>query len=115
MTQLSGKAVRLTGAALIGVGLAAAGSSTASAATVVTPVYGMTCYTATTGSFGNYGGHATCYTPDIAKWKVRLDCSFGGTYDSIIVITDASDGWYTLTVPQTCYFGVNSVSVLEMR
>lgn len=111
MTKLMRRIAGLAGAGALGVGLAAGIGAPALAATVVTPVYGMTCNTGYDAS----GGYATCYSPNVAKWKVRLDCSWGGTYDSIGVYTDASDGWYRLNVGQTCLFGVNSVSVIELR
>jgi hypothetical protein len=68
----------------LGLAMAAAAASPASAASFVTPRYGMTCETGVSGSFGSYNGYATCYTPVVAKWKVRVDCSSGGTYDSIL-------------------------------
>jgi hypothetical protein len=102
------------GAGLLGIGLAASAASPASAATYVTPKYGMTCTTGVTGSFGSYQGYATCFTPVVAKWKVSVSCSFGFTYDSIIVYTSDSDGWYTLSPAPTCYWGVDSVSVIEL-
>jgi hypothetical protein len=74
----------------------------------------MTCSTGVSGSFRAYSGYATCYTPILAKWKVRVSCSYGFTYDSIIVYTDPSGGWYTLSPSTTCYWGVNSVSVIEL-
>jgi hypothetical protein len=98
----------------LGLAMAAAAASPASAASFVTPRYGMTCETGVSGSFGSYNGYATCYTPVVAKWKVRVDCSSGGTYDSIIVYTSPSDGWYTLGPSPTCFWGVNGVSVIEL-
>ncbi|GAB2921854.1 hypothetical protein GCM10027280_06320 [Micromonospora polyrhachis] len=93
---------------------ASAGSTPAPTASFVTPVYGMTCSTGVTGSLGAYNGYATCYTPNVAKWKVRVDCTAGFTYDSIIVYTSSADGWYTLGPSPTCYWGVNGVSVIEL-
>lgn len=98
----------------LGLAMASAVASPASAASFVTPRYGMTCETGVTGSFGGYNGYATCYTPVLAKWKVRVDCTAGGTYDSVIVYTSAADGWYTLGPSPTCFWGVNGVSVIEL-
>jgi hypothetical protein len=94
--------------------LAAASPAAASSPYFVTPEYGMTCTTDVTGGAGGYQGSATCFTPDIAKWRVRVDCSFGLTYDSIAVYTTAVDGWRYLAPGNTCLFGVNSVRVIEM-
>jgi hypothetical protein len=95
--------------------LASASPAAASSPTFTTPVYGMTCYTDVTGGFGSYQGSATCYAPVVAKWKVHVDCSYGFSYDSIYVYTSDADGWYNLPVPNTCYWGVNSVQVIESR
>ena len=101
-------------AGTLGLGIAAAVASPASAASFVTPMYGMTCDTGVTGSLGGYNGYATCYTPVVAKWKVRVDCAYGFSYDSIIVYTSSVDGWYTLGPSPTCYWGVNAVNVIEL-
>lgn len=95
--------------------LASASPAAAASSPFVTPVYGMTCTTNVAGTVGGYQGSATCFTPDIAKWKVRVDCSFGFTYDSIWVITTPADGWKYLAPGNTCAFGVNSVQVIEGR
>lgn len=100
------------GAGLVGMGMAVVAATPASAD--VTPRYNMTCYTGTSGSFGAYQGYADCYSPYLAKWKVRLNCSYGGTYDSLIYYTDSSDGWFRGAPSQTCYWGINSVSVIEL-
>jgi hypothetical protein len=99
----------------LGLGIATAAASPAAAASFVTPVYGMTCDTGVTGSVGGYNGYATCFAPVEAKWKVRVDCSYGFTYDSIIIYTGPANGWYTLGPSPTCYWGVNGVSVIELR
>jgi hypothetical protein len=114
MRQL-GKLGALTATAA-GLGaLAFASPAAAYAPKFVTPVYGMTCYTNVTGSFGNYYGSATCYTPSVAKWKVHVDCAYGFSYDSIWIYTTEEDGWKTLGPANSCYFGVNSVQVVEGR
>lgn len=97
-----------------GLAMATAVASPASAATFVTPRYGMTCQTGVDGGFGGYAGYATCLTPVVAKWKVRVNCTAGGTYDSVIVYTSAVDGWYKLGPSPTCFWGVNAVSVIEL-
>ncbi|MFC5688679.1 hypothetical protein [Amycolatopsis mediterranei] len=102
------------GLAMAAAAASPAAASPASAASFVTPVYQMTCETGVTGSLGGYNGYATCYTPVVAKWKVRVDCSYGFSYDSIIVYTSSTDGWYTLGPSPTCYWGVNGVSVIEL-
>lgn len=105
----------MAAAAVLSIGLSAAAATPASASdTFVTPKYGMTCSTDVTGSFGDYHGSATCYTPVVAKWKVRVDCTAGFTFDSIIVYTTRSDGWYTMGPAPSCYLGVNSVTVIEI-
>lgn len=111
-TMRRARAALVTGG--LGVAIAAGAASPASAASFVTPVYQMTCETGVTGSFGGYNGYATCLTPFPAKWKVRVDCTAGGTYDSIIVYTSPADGWYTLGPSPTCFWGVNGVSVIEL-
>jgi hypothetical protein len=96
-----------------GIGLAATAGPAAAAASFVTPRYGMTCSTAVTGGIGAYQGSATCFTPVVAKWKVRVNCSFGGTYDSLWVYTSSTDGWKRWAPANTCVWGVNSVQVIE--
>ena len=98
------------GAIALALGLMVVNASPASAFT--TPKYQMNCYTYTGGSFGNYKGYARCYTPAAAKWKVRVSCKYGGTYDSIVVYT--SQGWKTLSPSTSCYWGVNWVQVIEL-
>lgn len=112
MRKMWRRAAVLLAAGTMAMGLSIAAASPASA--FVTPRYGMTCNTGVTGSFGAYKGYATCYTPILAKWKVRVSCSFGFTYDSVAVFTSPSNGWYTLSPAPTCYWGVNSVSVIEL-
>ncbi|RSM37638.1 hypothetical protein DMA12_35995 [Amycolatopsis balhimycina DSM 5908] len=100
--------------AAVTAGLAVGVPSTASATQeFVTPMYGMSCSTGVSGSLGSYWGSATCTTPAFAKWKVRVSCSFGFTTDSVYIITDWTDGAKTLYPPSSCYWGVNSVQVVE--
>ena len=63
-------------------------------------------------SSGKYGW-ATCYAPIDAKWKIRINCRYGFTYDSHWVYKGPQDGWYTLRYPVNCYWGANSVTVVE--
>lgn len=120
MGQLMKKAGMAVAATAIAVGMGVAGSAapasaSTSAASFVTPVYGMTCYTGTSGSLGSYTGYATCYTPVVAKWKVRVSCTWGLNPESIWIYTSSSDGWRTLAPASTCYWGVNYVEVIEGR
>ena len=112
MRKLWHRSVVMVAAGLMAMGLSVASASPASAA--VTPRYGMTCYTGVSYSGGWYSGYADCYTPAFAKWKVRVNCLYGFNYDSIIVYTSASNGWYRLSPGYTCYWGVNSVGVIEL-
>ena len=84
-------------------------SALPAAASFTTPKYGMTC---DTGYYSNYQGWARCYAPGPSKWKIKIDCNWGGTYDSQWVYT-GPDQWYTLNSPHTCNWGVNSVKVIE--
>lgn len=87
-----------------------------SAAPFVTPRYGMTCDTGTKGGFGSYVGYARCKASvQKSKWKVRVSCSWGLNPETIWVITDPSDGWYTLESSPTCWWGINWVQVIEGR
>jgi hypothetical protein len=99
------------------VAAAIAGTAVPAAASVpstfVTPVYGMTCTTGATPAPGGYRGYATCATPAVAKWKVRVDCSWGFTWDSIWIYTSSADGWRTLGPNVSCSWGVNDVTVIE--
>lgn len=120
MGQFIKRAGAALGATAIAVGVTVAGpaalaSASTSAGPFVTPVYGMTCYTGTTGSFGSYQGYATCYTPVVAKWKVKVSCTWGLNPESIWIYTSPSDGWRTLAPASTCYWGVNYVEVIEGR
>jgi hypothetical protein len=101
-------------AALVGAAVVGVGSPANAAGTFVTPMYGMTCYTSTGGGFGNYWGSGTCWTPSVAIWKVEVDCSFGGSWSSAPIQTSSFDGWVTRTAAPTCYWGVNSVRVVEL-
>jgi hypothetical protein len=100
-------------AAAIGAAVVGAGSP-ANAATSTTPLYGMSCYTSTGGALGNYWGSGTCYAPDYGIWEVEVDCSFGGAYSSVIAETTPADGWVTRTAAPTCYWGVDSVKIVEL-
>jgi uncharacterized protein with FMN-binding domain len=110
--RLTGKLVAVTATA-VAAGLVAGAAPANAAAAFTTPRYGMTCYTGVSGGVGNYVGSATCYAPNYGKWKVRVDCSFGGTYDSIWIYQSPEDGWKTLTPGTSCYWGVNAVQVVE--
>jgi hypothetical protein len=100
--------------ALTAATVALAMPSAAEAATFTTPLYGMTCYTSTGGGLGNYWGSGTCYTPDYAIWKVVVDCAFGGEWESVKAETSPVDGWVTRTAAPTCYWGINSVRIVEL-
>ncbi|MEV6909148.1 hypothetical protein [Amycolatopsis sp. NPDC051071] len=78
-------------------------------ASFVTPVYGMTCDTGYSASYQAWG---VCWAPIPAKWKLRVDCSFGGTYDTIWHYPPQNE-WYRIDHHVSCNFGVNSVSVVE--
>lgn len=113
MRTMIRRSAAAVGAGLLGTVMAVAAATPASA--FVTPRYGMTCYTGTSGGFTAYRGFADCYSPNLAKWLVRVNCYLGGTYDSLIYLTDQNDGWVRGTPPQTCYWGINSVTVVELR
>ena len=103
-----GAAIALAG------GLVAAAATPAAASvpsTFVTPRYEMTCNTGVSGSFGSYLGWASCYTPVVAKWKVRVDCAWGFSYDSVWIYT--TTGSQVMNPGITCYWGVNDVKVIE--
>jgi hypothetical protein len=71
----------------------------------------MTC---DTGYEPHRYGWATCYAPNPSKWKIRIDCKYGFDYDSEWVYT-GPDQSYTLRYPVNCYYGANSVTVIEGR
>jgi hypothetical protein len=79
-------------------------------ASFTTRIYGMTCDTGYDDTNGK--GWGTCYAPGPSKWKIRVNCAWGLTYDSYWVIT-GPDEWYTLRYPANCWFGANSVTVVE--
>ncbi|MFD8492973.1 hypothetical protein [Amycolatopsis sp. NPDC059657] len=106
---------RALAVAAVAAGVSVAGPVSQASATqdFVTPRYQMTCSTGTTGSTGAYWGYATCYSPYVSKWKVRVSCSFGLNPESVFIYTDSSDGWKTLYPTSSCYWGVNYVEVVE--
>lgn len=117
MLELGRKIGAVVGATVTAVGVAVIAAAPAASAVVpssfVTPRYGMTCNTGVTGSFGDYRGQASCYTPAVAKWRVKVSCTFGLSPESIWVYTSSSDGWYTLSPASTCFWGVDDVVVEE--
>ncbi|QWF83932.1 hypothetical protein [Amycolatopsis sp. CA-230715] len=78
-------------------------------ASEVTPIYGMTCDKGYTSS---YQAWAVCWAPGPAKWKLRVDCSFGGTYDTIWYYPPEKE-WFRVDHPTSCNFGVNGVYIVE--
>ncbi|MFD3330488.1 hypothetical protein [Streptomyces sp. NPDC058701] len=74
-----------------------------------TPYYQLQCSTYTGGSFGSYYGGATCTGAGL--WKVQVDCTAGGTLYGPSVL---SFGETRSTSAGTCWWGVNSVRVVEI-
>lgn len=101
---------RRVGFAVAAGALAATVAALPAAASFTTPMYGMTCDTGYDNASGK--GWGTCYAPGPSKWKIRVNCAWGFTYDSYWVIT-GPDEWYALRYPANCWFGVNSVTVVE--
>ncbi|MFC3454322.1 hypothetical protein [Amycolatopsis speibonae] len=95
-------AASLTGGIMVAAALPAQAS-------FVTPVYGMTC---DTGYSSTYQAWGVCNAPGPAKWKLRVDCKFGGTYDTIWHYPPQNQ-WYRIDHDISCNVGVNSVSVVE--
>jgi hypothetical protein len=75
-----------------------------------TAIFHMTC---DTWADSSNRGWATCYAPNPGStWKVRLDCTLGGTYDTVWYLTGPNET-KTVSSDQTCNIGVNDVTLIE--
>lgn len=89
------------------------------AAAFITPILGMDCSTwITQKTSGGYEGNARCITSGTAVgWmKIRVDCTFGwSTVSAIPVPVPVGAGEVVKATWGDCWFGVNSIWILESR
>ena len=114
MNKLGRRAASVLGAAALSAGMLATTASPASAGTsawYTTGTYGeLTCYNQWTA---DYSAGATCDVADgyYVYWRVKQDCTWGGTYYSYWILQDGDDGYRTVWGPTKCTWGINSITV----
>ena len=120
-------AVAAATATVAGLSLAGAAPAEASIpptgtfASIVTPRYGLSCnlgvYPRTVAGVTQYEGSAICFAaPPLFRgpWQVKVNCTAGGNYYSG-VFTPTKSAWIGTQSPAIwCFWGVNSVEVLEV-